>query len=67
MMKLARTFSQRGFIHGPSTSGSLHSSSRNTLALGSRMPARAWTAVVSRPRGVPGIRTIAAARTTIPV
>jgi hypothetical protein len=40
MMKVARALSQRGLTQGPSTSVSLHSSSRNTLALGSSSPAR---------------------------
>jgi len=35
MMMLAATLSQRWLTQGPSTSRSLHSSSRNTLALGS--------------------------------
>src|SRR5271165_1279366 len=65
MITDAVIFSQRAFIHGPSTSGSLHSSSRNTLALGSRTPARACTAVVSNPSGASGISTIPAATTTI--
>ena len=65
MMTLARTFSQRRFIHGPSTSASLHSSSRNTDADGSSTPASACTAVVSRPSGVPGISTMPAATAII--
>jgi len=42
----------------------LHSSNKNTLALGSSTPARAWTLVVISPSGAPGISTIAAATTT---
>ena len=61
---MASTFSQRGFTHGPSTSRSLQSSSRNALALGSSTPARAWTAVVIRPSGAPGMSTMAAATAT---
>ena len=40
-MSPARRFSHRGLIHGPRTSRSLHRSSRKTLALGNRSPARA--------------------------
>jgi hypothetical protein len=61
MISPASMFSQRRFVHGPSTSRSLHSSSKNTLALGSSTPASACTAVVSRPSGVPGMSTIPAA------
>ena len=64
MMMVARMFSQRGLTQGPRTSGSLHSSSRNTLALGSSTPARACTLVVIRPSGACGIRTMPAATTT---
>ena len=49
-----RTLSHLGLTHGPSTSRSLHSSSRKTLADGSRRPARAWTLVVIRPSGASG-------------
>src|SRR5215469_2865425 len=63
----ATTLSHRVLVHGPSTSGSLHSNSRNTLALGSSTLASACTAVVSNPSGAPGISTIAAASTTIAV
>ncbi len=59
--------SQRRFTHGPSTSRSLHNSSRNTLALGNSRPASACTAVVINPSGAPGISTMAAAAATIPV
>ncbi len=61
MITPAVMFTQREFIQGPSTSGSLQSSSRNTLALGSSTPANACTAVVSRPSGAPGMRTMPAA------
>ena len=40
---------------------SVHSSNRKVLALGSSRPARAWTAVVIRPSGAPGVSTIPAA------
>ena len=53
--------------HGPSTWRSLHRSTANTVALGSMIPARAWTAVVIRPSGAWGMSTIAAAITTKPV
>jgi hypothetical protein len=53
--------SQPGFVHGPSTALSLHSSSRNTAADGSSTPASAWTAVVIVPSGAPGINTLAIA------
>ena len=59
-MIAATMFSQRGLIHGPSTSRSLQSSSRKQDALGSRMPARACTDVVSSPSGAPGISTMPA-------
>ena len=61
MMTVATAFSQPGLTHGPRTSGSLHSCSRNTLALGSSSPARACTASVIRPSGACGMSTIAAA------
>jgi hypothetical protein len=57
---LASTLSQPGLRHGPSTSRSLHSSSRKTVALGSSTPASACTAVVITPSGAWGISTIAA-------
>ena len=57
----ATPLSQPGLTHGPSTSGSLQRSSKKTLADGSRSPARAWTVVVIRPSGAPGMRTIPAA------
>jgi hypothetical protein len=47
----ATAFSQPELAHGPSTARSLASSSRNTVARGSRMPARAWTPRVTSPRG----------------
>jgi len=39
----------------------LHNSSKNTVALGSRTPAKVCTPTVSSPRGLPGIRTMVAA------
>ncbi len=51
MITLATAFSHGGFDHGPSTSRSLQSSSRNTVALGSSTPASACTEVVIRPSG----------------
>jgi len=51
---------------GPSTARSLHSSTRNTVALGRRMPASACTARVSSPSGAFGMSTIPAATTTSP-
>ena len=63
---LATAFSHGRLRHGPSTSGSLHSSSRNTLADGSSTPASAWTASVITPSGAPGISTIAAAPAIMP-
>ena len=54
-----------GLRHGPSTSGSLQSSSRKTLALGSSTPARAWTDSVITPSGAPGISTMPAAAAII--
>ena len=41
---LAMTLSQPGLRHGPRTSRSLHSNTRNTVALGSSTPASACTA-----------------------
>ena len=41
VIESAMMFSQRGLTQGPSTARSLHSSSRNTVALGSSTPARA--------------------------
>ena len=64
MMTVATTFSQPRLTQGPRTSRSLHSSRRNTLALGSSRPARAWTASVTTPSGAPGISTIPAAAAT---
>src|SRR5262249_17914653 len=46
---------------GPSTSRSLHSISRNTVALGSSTPASTCTPTVKSPSGEPGISTTAAA------
>ncbi len=62
---LAIAFSHGELHHGPSTSRSLHSSSRNTVALGSSTPASACTEVVIRPSGACGISTIPAAAITI--
>ena len=64
-MRPATALSHDRFTHGPSTSGSLHNSSRKTLALGSNSPASACTAVVINPSGAPGMSTIAAAAATI--
>jgi len=58
---VASAFSHVRLRHGPSTSRSLHSSSKNTLADGRSTPASACTASVITPRGAPGISTIAAA------
>ena len=66
-MNVDTTLSQGRLTHGPSTALSLHSSRRKTVALGSRIPARACTAVVMTPRGAPGMSTMVAARATIPV
>ena len=65
MITLAIAFSHGALHHGPSTSRSLHSSSRNTVALGSSTPASACTEVVIRPSGAPGISTMPAAAATI--
>ena len=43
MITLAIAFSHGGLTQGPSTSRSLQSSSRKTVALGSSTPASAWT------------------------
>ena len=64
---VATTLSQGRLTQGPSTSLSLHSIRRKTVALGSSTPARAWTLVVMRPRGARGINTMAAAPTTMAV
>src|SRR2546425_214853 len=53
--------------HGLSTARSLHSSTANTVALGSMIPASAWKAVVISPSGACGMSTMAAARATMPV
>ncbi len=58
---VARTLVRSLFTQGPRTSLSLHSSSRNTVALGSSTPARTWTPSVSSPSGDPGSSTTAAA------
>ena len=52
----------RPLTHGPSTARSLHSSSRYTVALGSRWPSQGLNALGRRPSGLPGISTMAAAR-----
>ena len=51
----------RRLTQGPRTARSLHSSSRNTVALGSSTPASTWTPSVISPSGEPGISTMAAA------
>ncbi len=66
-MPVATTLSQGRFTQGPSTSLSLHSIRRKTVALGRRTPARAWTPVVMTPSGAPGMITMAAASTTMAV
>ena len=66
-MKIAITLSHGRLIQGPNTSGSLHSSSAKTVALGSRMPASTCTAVVISPSGAFGMRTTLAASRTIAV
>src|SRR6267143_6263978 len=63
----ATALSQGLFTQGPSTARSLQSSTANTVALGSMIPASAWTAVVIRPNGARGMSTMAAARATMPV
>src|ERR1700736_592945 len=47
--------SQRVLTHGPSTALSLHSSSRNTVALGKSTPASVCTALVKSPSGALGV------------
>jgi len=42
MMRVVTTLSHRALIHGPRTALSLHRSSRKSVALGSRTPARTW-------------------------
>ena len=59
-------FMTRALIQGPSTALSLHSSSRNTVALGRSTPARVCTALVRRPSGAPGVKTTPAATTIRP-
>src|ERR1700674_3176739 len=66
-MVVATTFSHGRLIHGPSTARSLQSRTRNTVALGSSVPASACTAVVIRPSGARGVSTIAGGRGTIAV
>ncbi len=61
------TLSHGRFTQGPKTSRSLHNSTKKTVALGSSNPGSACTPVVINPNGAPGISTIAAAITTIPV
>src|SRR5438093_8517558 len=63
----ATALSHGRLTHGPSTWRSLHSRTANTVVLGSMIPAIACTAVVIRPSGAYGIRTMAAASATIPV
>ena len=64
-MIVATTFNHGLLTQGPSTARSLHRRTRKTVALGSSVPASAWTAVVMRPSGACGISTIAAATATI--
>ncbi len=66
-MTVASTFNHGRLTQGPSTCLSLHSMSRKTVALGRSTPARAWTLVVIRPSGAPGMITMPAASTTMPV
>jgi hypothetical protein len=54
-------FKPRVLAHGPTTSLSLHKSSRKTVALGSRTPARVCTALVRRSSGAFGVNTRPAA------
>ncbi len=65
MITVESAFSHGRFTQGPSTSLSLQSSSRNTVALGRSTPAKAWTPVVMRPRGAPGMMTMTAATVTM--
>src|SRR5437868_13006470 len=64
-MTLATALSHGRLTQGPRTAWSLHSMSANTVALGSMIPASAWTAVVISPSGAYGMSTIEAARATI--
>ena len=59
-------FMPRPLHHGPSTALSLHSSSRNTVALGSSTPARVWTAFCEETERGAGLRTRPAATTIRP-
>ena len=45
----AKALVHRPLTHGPRTALSLHSSSKNTVALGSSTPARTWTPSVNSP------------------
>ncbi len=60
---LATALSHGGFVHGPSTSRSLQSMSRNSVVIGSTIPHSACTASVITPSGAPGMSTIPAAAT----
>src|SRR5205807_10432788 len=64
-MIVATTFNHGLLTQGPSTARSLYRRTRKTVALGSSVPASAWTAVVMRPSGACGIRPIAAATASI--
>ena len=61
MMIPATALSHGRFTHGPSTSRSLHSKTRNTAADGSSTPASACTPSVISPSGAPGMSTTVAA------
>ena len=61
----ATTLSHGRLTQGPRTSLSLQSNRRKTVALGRSTPASAWTLVVIRPRGAPGMSTMIAAAATI--
>src|SRR5260370_150202 len=49
-MTAASALSHGRLIHGPRTARALQSRTANTVELGRKSPARAWTAVVIRPR-----------------
>src|SRR6202453_5438327 len=56
----ATMFCRTVFTHGPSTARSLHSQTRNTVADGSKTPARACTPWVTQPRMWLGLHATAA-------
>ncbi len=64
---LAIAFNHGGFDHGPNTSRSLQSNSRNTVALGSNTPASACTDVVISRAGRPESARSPAAHITMSV